>query len=390
MKYIAIAGVICTLWACSKGSSNNHNSDLVTASPQNLTQQRADTSSTFRFYVGLSVPATSQVSIHYSTQDGTAKANTDYLPQSGTLTISVGQQQSYVDIVVTGDSLRQAEQVFYLQLSNPVNCELTTNQIVGTILNDGTYLPTDTSGYESPLSYPGYTLRWSDEFNSNAINTSNWNFESGNNNGWGNNELECYTARTQNVFQSCGHLVIEAREENYGGSNYTSTRMNTEGNQQFQYGRIDIRAKLPVAAGLWPALWMLGSNFPQTGWPSCGETDIMELIGLHPNQVVGSLHWAEQGGEEGSYSQSYNLASGDFSQQFHVFSLIWQSDSVQMLVDDSVYMSFGNKTVGSTWPFNSPSFFIFNVAVGGNWPGAPTETTVFPQRMFVDYVRVFQ
>jgi beta-glucanase (GH16 family) len=390
MKYIVVCSLLALVLACSKGASNKNNSNYPTAGPQSLTQQRADTSSIFRFTVGLSAAATSVVSIDFATQDGTAKANTDYLPKTGTLTIPVGKQQGYVDILVTGDSLRRAEQVFYLQLTNPVNCNLTTNQVAGTIVNDGTYLPTDTSGFQSPTSYPGYTLTWSDEFNANTVNTNNWNFETGNNNGWGNGELEFYTARTQNVFQSCGHLIIEARQEDFGGSNYTSARIKTQGSQQFQYGRIDIRAKLPVSTGLWPALWMLGSNFPQIGWPACGETDIMELVGLHPSQVVGSLHWAEQGGEEGSHSQNYNLASGDFSEQFHVFSLIWQSDTLQMLVDDSPYMSLGSSSVGTTWPFNNPFFFIFNVAVGGNWPGPPNETTVFPQRMFVDYVRVFQ
>jgi beta-glucanase (GH16 family) len=143
---------------------------------------------------------------------------------------------------------------------------------------------------------------------------------------------------------------------------------------------------------MWPALWMLGSDISTVPWPGCGETDIMELIGSSPNQVTGSLHWLQQGGSEGTYNNNYDLSSGhDFSQQFHVFSIIWQKDSVQFLVDDQPYVKGGASVVTSgTYPFDSPFFFIFNVAVGGDWPGPPDNTTVFPQRMFVDYVRVFQ
>jgi beta-glucanase (GH16 family) len=142
---------------------------------------------------------------------------------------------------------------------------------------------------------------------------------------------------------------------------------------------------------MWPALWMLGSNISSVPWPGCGETDIMELVGSNPQQVVGSLHWQQQGGSEGTYNNNYSLSGQDFSQQFHVFSIIWANNSVQFLVDDHVYVNGGLSNVTSgTYPFNSPFFFIFNVAVGGDWPGPPDGTTVFPQRMFVDYVRVFQ
>jgi beta-glucanase (GH16 family) len=298
----------------------------------------------------------------------------------------------YVDVPIKGDSLRQADQVFYVNLSAPVNATLGTSQATGTIINsDLLYLPTDTTGYTTPTSYPGYTLAWSDEFNGNTLNTQVWNFDIGNNNGWGNSELENYTARPQNVFVSAGHLVIEADQESYQGSNYTSARMKTEGTMQFTYGRIDIRAKLPVAHGLWPALWMLGSNINTVPWPGCGETDIMELVGSSPNKVLGSLHWQQADGSEGTYNNAYYLSTGDFSQQFHVFSLLWQKDSVQFFVDDQLYVngSIADVTSG-TYPFNLPFFFIFNVAVGGNFPGPPDNTTTWPQRMFVDYVRVFE
>jgi beta-glucanase (GH16 family) len=332
----------------------------------------------------------SQASVDYSTVAGTALAGQDFVAQSGTLNIAAGQLSGYIDVIVTGDSLRQSNQLFYVQLSNPKNCTLATAKGTATIENmDGTYLPTDNSGYTTPTSYAGYHLAWSDEFNTSTFNTSNWNVENGGG-GWGNNELEYYTGRMQNLFLSNGNLIIEARQETYGANSYTSARINTAGKQQFQYGRIDMRAKLPVAKGMWPALWMLGANFGSAGWPACGETDIMELVGSAPKQVTGSIHWKQANGSEGTYNNNY-VASQDFSQQFHVFTLLWDTNSVQILVDDQPYMTSTNANVTSgAYPFNAPFFLIFNVAVGGDWPGPPDGTTVFPQRMFVDYVRVFQ
>ncbi len=385
------------LAACSKSSSKSNNSSSSGSQPSvsvgDVTQPRQGQPSAYRFYVDLSAVGQQSVTVNYTTQDGTAKAGTDYTAASGTLTIPAGQQEAYVEVQVKGDSLRQGNLQFYLQLSNAVNSVPGVSKATATIVStDLLYLPTDTTGYTTPVSYPGMHLAWSDEFNGSTISPANWNFESGNNNGWGNHELENYTNRTQNAFVSAGHLVIEARQESYGGNNYTSARMTTQGKQQFTYGRIDIRAKLPVTKGMWPALWMLGSNISTVPWPGCGETDIMELVGSSPNQVTGSLHWQQGGGAVGTYNNNFDLSAGqDFSRKFHVFSIIWANNSVQFLVDDQTYVSGGSQNVTSgTYPFNNPFFFIFNVAVGGDWPGAPDNTTNFPQRMFVDYVRVFQ
>ena len=377
---------------CSKGGGGQQPSGSqpsVTAS--DVTQARQTQASVFRFYIDLNAASQQAVTVGYGTSDGTAKAGVDYTTESGTITIPAGQTEVYVDVPVSGDSLRQGNQTFSFTLNTVTNAVLGTAKATGTILNaDLLYLPTDTTGYTTPASYPGYTLAWSDEFNGNTLNTKDWNYEQGGS-GWGNSELENYTNRTQNVFVSAGHLVIEARQESYGGNNYTSGRLTTQGKRTFTFGRIDIRAKLPVSKGMWPALWMLGSNISTVPWPGCGETDIMELIGTYPGRITGSLHWQQSGGSEGTYNNNYNLTAGDFSQQFHVYSIIWKQDSVQFLVDDQPYVNGGVSDVTSgTYPFNSPFFFIFNVAVGGNWPGPPDGTTIFPQRMFVDYVRVFQ
>ncbi len=380
--------------ACSKSakSSATPTGNQPSASVSGVTQDRPAQTGPFRFYIDLNAASQQSVTVSYSTADGTAKAGTDYTAATGTVTIPAGQTESYVDVQVTGDSLRQANQTFSLNLSTPVNCTIGTSQATATIVNsDLGYLPTDTTGYTTPTSYPGYQLAWSDEFSGNTLNPQNWTFDIGNNNGWGNQELEYYTSRINNVFVSAGNLIIEADQESYQGSNYTSARIKTEGVQQFTYGRIDIRAKLPVAHGMWPALWMLGSNINSVPWPGCGETDIVELVGSSPGKVLGSLHWQQADGSEGTYNNGYVLSTGDFSQQFHVFSLLWQHDSVQFFVDDQLYVN-GNisEVTSGTYPFNLPFFFIFNVAVGGDFPGPPDNTTIFPQRMFVDYVRVFQ
>ncbi|SRR5579871_1583486 len=387
MNYWRIV-VLLLMISCSKKSPSN--SSLPSVFSTSLSQSRTDTNSIFRFYINVNNASSKQMSIQYTTQDGSAIANKDYSPASGTLIFNAGQTQGNVPITVFGDSLRQANQKFYLKFFNPVNCNIAVDSVTATIQNDGTYLPTDSSGYTSPLSYPGYTLIWSDEFNAKTINSNYWNFETGGG-GWGNNELEYYTARTQNAFQSSGNLVIEARAESYSGSDYTSARMTTQNKEQFQFGRIDIRAKLPVGQGIWPALWMLGSNITQVGWPTCGETDIMELIGKTPQEVYGTLHYANGSGAQASLGSNYSISSGDFSKQFHVFSLIWKQDSISLLVDDQLYFSANAQNISSgTWPFNSTSFFIFNVAVGGDWPGSPDGSTIFPEHLFVDYVRVFQ
>ncbi|HKK46150.1 MAG TPA: family 16 glycosylhydrolase [Balneolaceae bacterium] len=380
------------LSSCSKGDNgvNNPPSNLPAISVQNATVKRENEAATARFYVDLSAKSDQQVSVKYATESGTAKSDEDFQSTSGTLTFKPGEKELSVDVAIPIDSLRQSSQTFYMTLSDPQNAKIETGKATGTIINNGTYLPTDTAGYDTPKSYPGYNLVWNDEFNDSQLNKNDWNYETGGG-GWGNNELENYTSRPQNSFLSSGNLIIEARKEDYEGNHYTSARITTKGKQEFTYGRIDIRAKLPVDKGMWPALWMLGDNISSVGWPQCGEIDIMELVGQNPQQVVGSLHWKKANGSEGTFNNAHSLSSGDFSQKFHVFSLIWSRDSLKVAVDDIPYTKASRQDLSDgTYPFDNPFFLIFNVAVGGNWPGPPDANTSFPQRMFVDYVRVFQ
>jgi beta-glucanase (GH16 family) len=242
-------------------------------------------------------------------------------------------------------------------------------------------------GYESPTSYPGYTLAWRDEFSGAALNTSDWTYELGGG-GWGNNEAQYY--RAQNTSVANGHLTIEARQENFGGRNYTSSRLITKDKQSFRYGRIDIRAVMPEGQGMWPALWMLGSNISSVGWPRSGEIDIMEMVGGSGREdtVHGTGHW-DNDGSYASFGRSYTLNSGTFADEFHVFSIEWDSSQIRWYVDGQQYNALSISSAGLS-EFREEFFFIFNIAVGGNWPGYPDGSTVFPQRMLVDYVRVFE
>ncbi|MED5016483.1 family 16 glycosylhydrolase [Paenibacillus chibensis] len=233
---------------------------------------------------------------------------------------------------------------------------------------------------------PTWNLVWSDEFNGTSLDKSNWKAEIGTGSGgWGNNELQYYTDRPENVQVTGGNLVITARKEAYGGMNYTSARIKTQGLRSFTYGKIEARIKLPSGQGLWPAFWMLGTNIDSVGWPKSGETDIMERVNNNP-YVNGTVHWDANG--QADYGQvSGNL---DFS-QYHVYSVEWDSKYIKWFVDGQQYNAFYIENgTGNTEEFQRPFFLLLNLAVGGNWPGSPNNSTQFPAQMLVDYVRVYQ
>lgn len=241
----------------------------------------------------------------------------------------------------------------------------------------------------------GWTLVWADEFtqaNGTSPDSAKWAYDIGDN-GWGNNEWQYYTSRTNNVRIENNQLVIEAKAESYMGANYTSARLKTQGKASWTYGRIEARIKIPRGQGIWPAFWMLGTNIttPGNGWPNCGEIDILENIGREPTIVHGTVHgpgYSGANGIGGSYSLPGNPA---FADDFHVYAVEWTTNQIKWFVDGTQFFTLtpANLPNGAAWVFNAPQFLILNVAVGGNWPGYPDGTTVFPQRMTVDYVRVY-
>lgn len=347
----------------------------------------------FDFQVELSWSYNQIVSVDYQTVPETAEEGVDYIGTSGTLVFSAGETVKDIQIEIIGENILEVEESFKIELSNPMNGGLLIFAAQGRIQNDDGAgdLVIPTTGYSSPSSYDGMSLIWSDEFEGDALNTDNWTFEIGRgNNGWGNNELQYY--REENTSLEDGFLVIEAKKENYNGADYTSSRLITQGKESLRFGRVDIRAVLPEGQGLWPALWMLGTKINAVGWPACGEIDIMELVGNQPGRVHGTVHYGNSSSNRQMDGASTALSSGlKFSDEFHVFSIVWEEDRIQWLVDDQVYHEFTKSETGSfPYPFNDNFFVIFNVAVGGDWPGSPDAATVFPQRMIVDYIRYFR
>jgi beta-glucanase (GH16 family) len=236
----------------------------------------------------------------------------------------------------------------------------------------------------------GWSLAWSDEFaqaDGSSPDPAKWAFDVGAT-GWGNRELQYYTARTDNVRVEHGQLVIEARAENYLGSPYSSGRLKTQGKWSWTYGRIEARIKIPGTQGIWPAFWMLGTT---ARWPAGGEIDIMENIGREPGVVHGTVHGPGYSGGSG-IGGPFSLPGGRaFADDFHVYAVEWTPDDIKWFVDDSQYFRVtpARLPAGTRWVFDQPQFLLLNVAVGGNWPGYPDAATVLPQRMLVDYVRVY-
>ena len=392
LLFLNIAFLFTTIFSgCKKDDNNQQIVTKSSVSISDIVQERNSIStSNIRFFVNISPANPEEIKLNYTTQDGSAVAGKDYISSSGLLTIPANKTFAYIDVAVYADSLRQKNQTFAIKISSSSNVLIKGSGIAtATILNNGTYLPVNNKGYTSASNYPEMKLIWNDEFNGKTLNMSSWSYDIGGS-GWGNNELEYYTNSSKNSFLTGGYLVIEARKENYGSNNYTSARVLSKDKVQFTYGRIDIRAKLPKGQGIWPALWMLGSNISTNAWPSCGEIDIMELLGNNPKTIYGTIHWGQAGTGSTHIGSNYALTTDDFSSSFHLFSLLWKQDVLTFYVDDVPYFIANKSQITGTYPFDKPFFFILNVAVGGDWPGNPTDLTEFPQQMIVDYIRVFQ
>lgn len=331
----------------------------------------------------------SDLTVPFEIAEGSATIGDDINTTSGELTFSPDNLQASVPIEIIGDEHFELSETFMLKLT----AEGRTSNYTITINDDDEMaeIQSDDEGFYTPEEYPSMSLKWSDEFNGDQLNSADWTYEIGGGCdqglcGWGNNELQEYSDEESNSKVENGKLTITARKE---GGGYTSARIKTEDKVEFQFGRIDVRAKLPKGQGIWPAIWMLGANIDQVGWPAAGEIDIMELVGHEPSEVHGTVHFDDSGYKTSTGRKG--LPSGTFSDQFHVFTLVWEKDQISWYVDNEWFKTFSTSDPNvNLYPFNSPFYFIMNVAVGGNWPDDPDETTEFPQEMVIDYIRVFE
>ncbi len=242
----------------------------------------------------------------------------------------------------------------------------------------------------------GYVLVWNDEFDEGQIDPQKWTFETGDGTdyglprGWGNNELQIYTNSDENarvgMDGDISALMITAVK--HAENDYTSAKLTTNGLFSMRFGRIDVRAKLPEGQGIWPAIWMLGDNREIVDWPGCGEIDIMEMLGHDPNIIYGSIHYVDKENRKGESQGVFEAPGASFSEAYHVFTLVWTPEKLSFMVDGVQYHEVAIED--GMKEFLRNFYLILNVAVGGYWPGYPDATTSFPQRMYVDYVRVFE
>jgi len=285
-----------------------------------------DTDSTISFEITASPSNfTKEATFDYSTLGLTAEPGVDFMMSSGSMTIPVGTRSVVVPITIFQDDEKELPEIIRLTISNAVNATIDQSFNIGTISDRDMGTRGDEEGYLTAESHFGYNLMWSDDFNAGVIDEAYYNFELGDGCpdlcGWGNQELETYTNNPKNVFVEDGKLNIVATKE--GGNEFHSARMTTKGKVEFQHGRIDIRARVPKGQGIWPAIWMLGSNIDEVGWPACGEIDIMEAVGHEPLNVHGTAHWGPEGGPNTFRGGTFQN-NEEFIEAFHVFTLLWE------------------------------------------------------------------
>lgn len=365
--------------------------NLPKLSAENTEVAEADLEQVFNIPIALQGENKTNVVVEFATLKISADDLDFEIITKSPLIFKPGENLKNISFKLSGDEAKEVKESFDIKLYNPKNATLAKDLVSVSILDDddntaGLVIPK--TGYESPESYAGYKLAWADEFQTETLDASAWTHETGGG-GWGNNELQYY--REDNTSFAEGKMIITAKKQNFGNNQYTSSRIITKGKKFFKFGRIDIRAALPKGKGLWPALWMLGTNIDAVSWPSCGEIDIMELTGDLPNRVLSTVHYGPNVAGHQFKSNSKYLSGGkNFHDEFHVFSINWEVDKMEFMIDNEIYHTITPANLGTAaYPFNKNFFFIFNVAVGGNLPGNPDSSSPFPQSMIVDYVRVF-
>lgn len=394
MKMIPVLFII--VMACSKGSKDPKGDTIPKMSFDDVSiNEGTGGSANAEIKLTLDHAYSKPVSVTWSAINGTAKTGEDFAGIAGqTITFQPNETEKTIVVNIVTDDIKEADETFQVKVESPVNVILLRSAAIVTLRNDDTKIGFNNTGFDAPTSYPGYTLAWSDEFNGTSLDAAAWSAESGDGCpglcGWGNNELQYYLAPPNNLFFQDGKMIIEAKAESYGGKNYTSSRIKTQGKKSFKYGRIDIRAILPKGKGIWPAFWMLPQDNVFGGWPRSGEIDIMELVGSEPAKASATVHYGPGPGSI-YISRSHTLSGTTFNDAFHVFSFEWQQDQMKFYVDNNLFSTVNKADLGANnYPFNEKFYFLINLAVGGNLPGAPDASTLFPQWLILDYIRVYQ
>lgn len=399
MKILSVLSLLFLI-SCSKGGSGGGGETPGPVPQISITDlslfEGNGGGSTFPVEVKLSNRSTKEIKVQYSTIEGFAKEGEDYTGLTNqTLVFAPNETTKTINITVVADLVKEGDDDLTVQLSAPVNATIAKAEAKVIIRNDDTKVSFTNTGYEAPASYPGFTLDWADEFNGTALDASIWSHQNGDgcpgNCGWGNNELQYYTNRPQNFFFQDGKLIIEANKETFSGKNYTSSKILTSGKKKIKYGRIDIRAKLPTGQGIWPAFWMMPQDDVYGGWPASGEIDIMEMVGHEPNRTHGTVHYGTGWNDRKNISKSTTTTTGTLHDKFYVYSLEWKENEIKWFLDGNLFATLTKADLaGYNYPFNEYFYLIFNLAVGGNWPGSPNAATYFPQWLIVDYVRVYK
>ncbi len=332
------------------------------------------------------------IEVAYEVVGETAQPGLDFVGTSSTVTIEANNDASTIIIELLDDEIKEVDETIMIRVLSADGADIVTEEARIRVLDNDNAVLTE-EGYNTAEEQFGYSMAWQDEFNGSTLDEASFNFELGdgcpNLCGWGNNELQLYTDEPSNVILENGSLVIRATRET--SRDFRSGRITTKDKRSFKYGRIDVRAKITRGQGMWPAIWMLGQNIDDVGWPASGEIDIMENVGHLAATSHGTAHWGPRGRGYSTFDGSSLTIDEDFAERFHVFSLVWEEDLIEWYIDETKFFTLTPaNTRGEAWRFNEEFFFIFNVAVGGNWPGNPDSTTEFPQQMDVDYIRVFQ
>ncbi len=343
--------------------------------------------------VALDQSSSLPVTIKWGTESLTAIEDQDFIPVYGQETIiPPGQTKIILPISIINDDHLEFIETFNIVLLEAENAEIMSQNASVTIIDDDRYQPEMADdGYITPLQYPDMHLTWHEEFEGTTVETDHWNFDAANgfplNCGWGLDELGKYTGDQEHLKVKDGKLMITATRDESTGT-YRTSRINTKEKVSITYGRLDIRSRIPEVAGLAAIFWLIGADMDEVGLPACGEIDILKFAGKAPEKISGGLVFENDGEEH--LGQSYNKSSVSLSNQYHIYSIIWEENRIRWFFDYYPYFEVRRDDFSHFKIFEKPFFLTINLAIGGEYAGAPDSSSSFPTDLEIDYIRLYQ